>query len=186
MTLINDRIVLRPYLIADAVAICRWKNDPETTRWMGRRFRKNVTLEEARRSLQAAIDTLEDQVRFFAIAERETLRYLGGIDLTDIDHTDRNAVLSMVIGAPEHRGKGYGSEAVQLILAYAFNTLNLHKISLTVYEKNGAALRCYLKNGFRPEGRIRDHMRVQGEYSDLIPMGILEGEYRRLQVTKDR
>lgn len=170
--------VLRPYTLADAEAIHRWRNDPETTRWMGPRFRHPATLVQVRQSLQRAIDTPADQARFFAIADASHA-YLGGIDLTDLDALDRNGVLSMVVGRREDRGRGLGGEAVRQVLSFAFDTLGLHKVSLRVYEKNQAALRCYLRQGFQPEGRLRDHSLIDGEYCDLIPMGILESEYRR-------
>jgi len=170
-------ITLRPYTLADAEAIHLWRNDPETTRYLGPRFRRPATLDEVNQSLQRALDTPADQARFFAIAA-EGGRYVGGIDLTDLDPLDRGGVLSMVIGQPQDRGRGWGAEALRLMLAFAFGPLGLHKVSLRVCEKNQAALRCYLRAGFQTEGRLRDHWCVDGEYGDLIPMGILESDYR--------
>jgi len=175
--LVGEEIVLREYRLSDAAAIHRWKNDRETTLWMGRRFRRPFTLEETTESLTNVINRPAASTLFFAIADKATLEYRGGIDLTDIDSTDRNAVMSLVIGQAADRGRGYASEAIQLLLSHAFGPLGLHKVSLNVNSRNLAAHRCYLKNGFRDEGRIRDHWFIDGEYCDLIPMGILASEY---------
>jgi len=176
--LVGSRIALREYASTDCVAIHKWRSDPQTTLWMGPKFRSPIALEEQKQRLERIISSPTADAVFFAIADRETLQYIGGIDLTGIDWTDRNAVLSMVIGDEANRNKGYGSEAIQLLLRYAFLRLKLHKIELNVSERNERAVRCYIRNGFQIEGRKRDHSFVNGEYSDDIQMGILESEFR--------
>jgi RimJ/RimL family protein N-acetyltransferase len=174
--LTGANIVLRFYRSGDAESIHRWKQDPETTRWMGRRFRDPSNLDATGASLEAVIRGERRDAVFFAIADRATGDYRGGIDLTDVDLIDRNAVLSLVVD-PEHRGRGIAGEAVALLLAHAFGTMKLHKVSLNVYEANQPAVRCYQRAGFRPEGRIRDHAFLDGRYHDLLAMGILETEW---------
>jgi len=175
--LIGTRLMLREYTMVDCDGIYRWRNNHRTTVWMGRRSRQAATLEDVRNSLSRIVDCPTEDSRYFAIAERTTGTYIGGIDLTSIDWTDRNAILSVVIASEEMRNLGYGSEALRLILGFAFVELKLHKVSLNVYDKNLPALNCYLKNGFRIEGRIRDHMLINGIYCDLIQMGILDSEF---------
>ena len=174
----GSQIVLRPYTLADGHDIHRWKNDPQTTLWMGRRFRQASSLLGTQESLARAMTDPSDSSLFYAIAEKENLHYLGGIDLTDIDWIDKNAVLSLVVADPTRRRQGYASEAIGLLLGHAFGTMKLHKVSLNVYEDNVAAFQCYLKHGFRVEGRIRDYQIVEGKYRDRIAMGILESEYK--------
>ncbi len=176
--LIGSRIVLRECTSSDCVHIHRWWNDQQTTLWMGRRFRRPTTIEERKEGLEKVINQPPEGSVYFAIADKGTLAYIGGIDLTSIDWTDKNAVLSIVIGDEANRNKGYGSEAIQLLLRHAFQEMKLHKIELNVSAKNEQALRCYMKNGFQIEGRKRDHDFVKGEYCDEIQMGILESEYR--------
>jgi RimJ/RimL family protein N-acetyltransferase len=82
-----------------------------------------------------------------------------------------------MLGEPEEWGKGYGSEATRLVLRYAFETLNLNRVWLHVYEYNERGLRAYEKAGFRREGRLRQEMFRDGRYWDTIVMGILRDEW---------
>lgn len=175
--LVGERIVLRGYSPSGAEYIYRWRNDPETTRWMGPKFRKRPTFSEVEASLTKIINERPEDGLLFAIADRISLRYIGGIDLTSIDGIDHNAVLSLVVGLAADRNKGYASEAVGLLLGHAFQEMGLHRVSLNVYEENKAAVRCYVKSGFRIEGRRREQTLLNGRYIDLVQMGLLESEY---------
>ncbi len=176
--LTGSKIVLREYALTDSVDIHKWRNDPDTTVWMGPMFRHPIAVEEQRMRLGRIINNPAEDAVYFAIADKSTSRYLGGIDLTSIDWIDKRAVLSILIADEANRGKGYGSEAIQLLLRHAFGEMKLHRIELNVSARNERALACYQKNGFQMEGRKRDHTYVKGEYSDDIQMGILEDEYR--------
>jgi len=102
---------------------------------------------------------------------------IGMVGLTHIDYRNKNAEFGrFLIAGEQNRRKGYGSEAVKLILEYAFDHLNLHKVYLDTIENNDAALEFYKKIGFKPEGLKRDHIYKSGKYVDLICMSILRGE----------
>jgi RimJ/RimL family protein N-acetyltransferase len=174
----GSRIVLREYALTDSVDIHRWRSDPQTTVWMGPKFRQPIAIEEQRIRLERIIGHPTEDAVYCAIADKGTSRYLGGIDLTGIDWIDKRAVLSIVIGEEADRGKGYGSEAIQLLLRHAFGKMQLHRIELNVSARNGRAVACYQRNGFQIEGRKREHTFVNGEYSDDIQMAILENEHR--------
>ena len=81
------------------------------------------------------------------------------------------------IGEREFWGKGYGTDAMDLILRYAFVELNLRRVSLNVFEFNQRALRSYEKAGFQLEGRQRQVMQREGRRSDILYMGILREEW---------
>lgn len=81
------------------------------------------------------------------------------------------------IGEPDFWGKGYGTEAMNLILQYAFMELNLQRVSLDVFEYNPRAIHSYEKAGFRIEGRQRKTMMREGKRWDVIYMGILREEW---------
>ena len=164
--------------MADAEFIFQWRNDKETTVYMGRKFRTQRTMEQVKDSLQNVISSDSKDSIYYAIAKKGTREYLGGIDLTSIDPIDKTCILSIVIGKNENRNKGIASEAISLILDIAFNKLHLHKVELNVFEKNIAAIKCYKKNGFMIEGNKREHMLINGKYENLIQMGILETEYK--------
>ena len=82
-----------------------------------------------------------------------------------------------MIGEPDARGRGYGTEAMRLLLDYAFTALGLHSVMLLVYEFNPAARRCYEKAGFRESGRRRDARWCNGRFWDEIYMDILADEF---------
>jgi len=176
-TLSGDRIMLREYLPSDSEEINRWRVDEKTTRWMGPKFRKTGTLHDVRERLKELSMNPPADGLFYAIADKGSSRYIGGIDLTSIDWIAGNAVLSLVVGAETDRNHGYGGEAVDLLLGYAFRNMGLHRVTLNVCEQNEAAVRCYIRNGFQVEGRRRDEVFLNGTYYDLIQMGILQSEY---------
>jgi RimJ/RimL family protein N-acetyltransferase len=120
---------------------------------------------------------------FFAINRLQDNRPIGDINLSGIDWIHRNAYLGISIGEREEWSKGYGTDAVRVILRFAFKELNLHRVSLTVFDYNQRAKRAYEKAGFRTEGRQRGFLKREGQRWDLIYMGILRREWDMAQTT---
>ena len=87
------------------------------------------------------------------------------------------AFVGIGIGETDYRGKGYGTDAMRLILRYAFEALHLRRVSLDVFEYNQRAYRSYIKAGFVEEGRARQYLHRDGRRWDLIYMGILREEW---------
>lgn len=181
MTAQGKNIALREYRLGDAAHISSWRSDDETTRWMGRNFRVRKTTPEIEARLMGIIENPPDDSIFRVIADAETGEYLGGIDITSMDSTDRNGVLSIVIAERQNRNKGIASAAIRLLLNEAFTVYGLHKVELRVASGNRAAIRCYEKIGFVHEGRLREHVFVDGTFHDMLIMGILENEFRKTQ-----
>jgi RimJ/RimL family protein N-acetyltransferase len=96
----------------------------------------------------------------------------------DTDWISRNAEVGIVIGEKDYWNKGYGSEAMQLMLKHGFETLNLHRIWLRVYGFNTRAIRAYEKSGFVHEGRKREASFIQGKYHDVLIMSVLQPEWK--------
>lgn len=117
------------------------------------------------------------------ICLQETNESIGDISLLDINHHNRRATVRLAIFNEANCGNGYGTEALQLLLEYGFDVLNLHRIGLDVYSYNERAIKSYEKVGFKVEGRIRDELFYNGKYHDSIIMGILDSEFR---MTKKR
>jgi RimJ/RimL family protein N-acetyltransferase len=120
---------------------------------------------------------------FFTILTRQDNRSIGDVGLSGIDWIHRNAYLGISIGEREEWGKGYGTDAVRVILRLAFTELNLHRVSLTVFDYNQRAIRAYEKAGFRMEGRQRGYLKREGQRWDLLYMGILRHEWEMAQMT---
>jgi RimJ/RimL family protein N-acetyltransferase/ADP-ribose pyrophosphatase YjhB (NUDIX family) len=113
----------------------------------------------------------------FALRTLEGNRFIGFTALYRIEWNNRSARLAIGIGEENDRGKGYGSDALALILRYGFHELNLNRIALEVIEYNEAARRAYQKAGFKEEGRQRSAVLRDGRHYDLISMSILAEEW---------
>src|SRR5690349_11316823 len=98
------------------------------------------------------------------IAVRGTDALIGITSLHQIDGKNRRAVFAIVIGEKNEWGKGYGTEATALITGYAFETLNLNRVSLRVYEENERGIKAYEKVGFKKEGVLRQDIYREGRY----------------------
>ena len=104
--------------------------------------------------------------------------------MLDIDSVNHSAELHIMIGNKENRGKGIGTFAVSSIVNHAFNNLNLHRVSLDVLDYNIAAQNLYRKVGFKEEGRKRKAVFKNGEYVDVIVMGLLREEYKIINASE--
>ena len=97
-------------------------------------------------------------------------------------------MLGIFIGDENYRNKGYGTEAIRLILEFGFKYLNLHSIRLDFLAINERAHKCYLKCGFKDTGKSREQIFLNGKYYDRSHMDILEhefqGDYIRNKVIK--
>jgi RimJ/RimL family protein N-acetyltransferase len=104
--------------------------------------------------------------------------YIGEITLTKIDRINRSAQVGIVIGSKPHWNKGFGTDAMRVVLRFAFDNMNLHRVWLNVYDFNVRGIKSYEKCGFTREGVQRELRFLDGRYHDSVLMGILEGEYR--------
>lgn len=118
-----------------------------------------------------------NDIVIFGIRLRETNMLIGVCQLRNIDYIHRNAELQIRIGEVAQRGQGYRTEAVKLLLDFAFKDLNLHRVSLHVFGGNLAAVRAYEKAGFVKEGLLRHAAHIDGQYVDVHVMGILREGY---------
>jgi RimJ/RimL family protein N-acetyltransferase len=121
---------------------------------------------------------LEDQRTFaFGIRILADERLIGDVGLGGVSWNHGDAYLGIGIGEREFWGKGYGSDAMRIMLAYAFTELNLRRVTLNVFEYNQRAIRSYEKVGFQHEGRVRSYLNREGRRWDLVYMGILKEEW---------
>jgi RimJ/RimL family protein N-acetyltransferase len=119
----------------------------------------------------------EDSSQTFTIYALPDYQPIGTINLHQISLRNRTACMGIMIGEPDRRGQGLGSEAVQLVVDYGFNALNLHSIWLTTYEFNIAGRKAYARAGFREIGRRRQCRFHAGRFWDEIHMDILASEF---------
>lgn len=117
----------------------------------------------------------------FAIRTLVDDRMIGTISLNEILWSHGDCYVGIGIGDRDFWGKGYGTDAMLEILRFAFDELNLHRVSLTVFDYNPRGYRSYLKAGFVEEGRLRGYLDRDGRRWDMVFMGILHSEWEARQ-----
>ncbi len=173
--LIGPTTYLRPLEKGDAPVITPWFNDAEVLRFMGTIRPTAVAAEEA---FIAGLNA-NPMEPTLGIVMRETDQLIGVTGLSKTDVRNRHAMFGIGIGDKSAWGKGHGTEATRLLVGYAFETLNLNRVWLTVYEYNPRGVRAYEKAGFRVEGRLRQECFREGRYWDTIVMGVLREEWEK-------
>ncbi len=104
-------------------------------------------------------------------------RLLGFVALFNIKWSNQSAEMAIAIGDRADRGRGYGQDAMHLLLRYAFDELNLHRVGLTVMAYNAAAIHLYARTGFVREGAQREAVQRAGVRHDMLCYGILRPEW---------
>lgn len=168
----TSRVVLAPLTKADGPVLFKWINDRELVLFNAG---YQPVHEPSHREWLAGLARRRDLVAF-AIRVKRTGRLIGVCQLTAINPVRRSADLQIRIGEASARGRGYGSEAVRLLVDFGFRDLNLHRIALQVFATNSRAIRTYERAGFRHEGTLRDAAFVDGEFVAVKVMAVLEGE----------
>jgi len=172
--LIGEKIYFRPLEREDAPLLVAWLNDSEVTRTL-ELFYHPINLRTEEEFLERVYKS-EHEVAF-GIAVRATDALIGVTGLSQMNFKNRHVVFGIFIGEKSEWGKGYGTEATALITGYAFETLNMNRIWLHVYENNERGIRAYERVGFKREGVLRQHRYHEGRYWDTIVMGILREEW---------
>ncbi|WP_420628741.1 GNAT family N-acetyltransferase [Candidatus Leptofilum sp.] len=171
--LTGERIVLRPITVDDAAAMFASLSDEESMRLTG--TQQTFSFEQVQQHCQR-VSQADDRVDY-AITLKDDPAYLGEVVLNEIDWQNRSASFRIALASETLFGKGYGTEATQLIVTFGFHTLRLHRIELEVYDFNPRAQHVYEKVGFVREGMRRDVLLWNGRYQSAIIMSILEDEY---------
>ena len=172
--IVGDRIYLSPMCIEDAEKYVEWFCDFKTTDGI-RKSGNIMTVEAEKAWIQKTLENCDLQ---FAIVDKETDELIGNCGYPKINRQDRTAEVGIFIGKEDNRGKGYGAEALKLLLDYGFNYLNLHSIMLAVMSFNERAIACYKKVGFKEIGRRRQSYYLNGKYYDSVYMDILKEEFK--------
>ena len=176
------RVGLRPIELEDIDDIMGWVNDPEVVRnfaSMG-----HITREEELAFLERMRKSKEDRLyAVIALDDPAGPRNLGNAGIHKIYWPARNGRLGLVIGASGARGRGYGQQAMALLVALGFEELGLHKLWLVHYSENTRMRHLAEKLGFTQEGVLRDEYFCDGRFHDMVRHAILATDY---QNHKDR
>lgn len=180
--LVGNEIYLRPLELSDVTdEYVSWMNDANLSK-----FIPAMTFPSVRDSVEKYVRGYIENpdVVFLAIIEKSSGVHVGNIKLGPINWVSRNAEFGRLIGLREYRSKGYGSEAVSLLLHYSFNVLNLNKIFASCLGSNVSAINSNKKAGLEVDAVVKEKFFASGKYEDVVIMGISAEMYRRM-IRKD-
>lgn len=170
--IIGERLYLSPINIEDAEQFTEWLNDLDIT--INLLLSPHIyTIEKERE----ALEKLSKEGHNFSIIDLKKNELIGNCGLLNVNQLNRTAEVGIFIGNKDYWNKGYGTEALNLLLDYAFNLLNLNSIFLPVHSFNKRAIKCYKKCGFKEIGIRREAYIVGGKKYDQLYMDILASEF---------
>ncbi|MGD2144219.1 MAG: GNAT family protein [Anaerolineae bacterium] len=172
----GDRIRLTALRSEDLPTIARWDEDSQFLRLYGARPARPRSEAEIAEWLQSLRD--DDQTMALGIRLLDGDELIGTLELDGILWPHRVCGIGIAIGDLGNWGQGYGYEAAQLGLAFAFDELNLHRVTGTVFSYNKRSIALVEKLGFRREGTFREFLERDGERHDMLLYGLLRPEWR--------
>ncbi|WP_336206115.1 GNAT family N-acetyltransferase [Nonomuraea sp. LPB2021202275-12-8] len=171
-TLVGKLVTLRPVGPEHAEGLQELVTDPEVRRLTGSHGQIDA---EASRRWYATRAEQEDRLDLAIMARDE---YVGEVVLNELDAANLSCNLRIALIGARAFGRGYGTEAISLVLEHAFGTTPLHRISLDVFSFNDRAKHVYKKAGFVEEGVLRDALLWDGEWHDSVLMSVLRTEWQ--------
>jgi RimJ/RimL family protein N-acetyltransferase len=175
--IVGEKCYLSPVNPEDFEEYTEWLNDPE--------IYENLQVQPSIISLYKEKDILEKMAKsndtVFAIVDLKENKLIGNCGLHNVDSINQTAILGIFIGDKEYLSKGYGTEAIKLLLNYGFRFLNLQNIMLEVFSYNKRAIKSYKKAGFKEIGVRRKAKFFKNERFDILFMDILKEEFLNLK-----
>jgi RimJ/RimL family protein N-acetyltransferase len=173
--LVGPNVRLTALGLDDLPVLAQWYQDAEFLRLFD-------AVPAAPRSESALREWLEERQKsrddfLFGVRLHDGAELIGGGELDGILWNQQVSWLSIGIGDAARRGQGYGAQALRLALDFAFRELNLHRVQLTVFSYNTAALALYEKLGFQREGAYREFLHRDGRRYDMYLYGLLRREW---------
>jgi RimJ/RimL family protein N-acetyltransferase len=173
--IVGENLYLRGLEKSDLTGnMFQWANDAEVTHYMFMGGMPN-TIEQLEEEYEQLIRSPKDVV--FAVVDKESDTHIANVGLYCIEWIGRSAELRIVIGERDFWGRGYGTEATKLTVAYGFEKLNLNSVYLGVNAEHVGAIKAYQNAGFVREGTMRQYIYRNSRYYDAIRMSILREEY---------
>jgi RimJ/RimL family protein N-acetyltransferase len=180
----GKKIRLRAAERDDLPRFVRWLNDPEVRHGLNRRFPLGIDeqtrlFEDNLRSEPAlrwhALDLLDDAD---VASMNSSWRHVGAAGFHQVDWCGRSAEMGIFIGEKSVWNRGVGTDATRTLARWAFDSLNLNRVHLRVFDDNPRAIHCYERVGFVIEGRLRQERYHDGRHHDVLIMGLLRDELR--------
>ncbi|MDO5138711.1 MAG: GNAT family protein [Oscillospiraceae bacterium] len=165
-------ITLRQFEEKDIPAKVRWVNDPRNNTYL----HYDLPLQEDK-TLRWFKSHNGENTRYDAVIEADSVP-VGLIGLLGIDRKNKKAEYYILLGETEYKGKGIAKRASELLLDYAFSSLQLNKVYLYTEVENIAAQKLFERVGFIEEGRAREDLYSKERFVDRVMYGILRSGYK--------
>lgn len=173
----GKRVILRPVEERDLLLLARWRNDPENRRFFFSPFLINPGGQK-----KWYEELLADRNRLILMIDMVEGKTVGMIGLDKIDWRNQEAESGIFLLDPAERGQGYAEEAGMLMIEYAFNELNLHRLYAVIYDFNRGVIEMAKLFGFKQEGVLRQAAFTGGRFHDKVILGLLREEWQSDQV----
>ncbi|MCL2185336.1 MAG: GNAT family N-acetyltransferase [Treponema sp.] len=167
----GKKCYLSPIDVNDTQIFTQWLNDLDLT--------KNLILYSSSINMESEKEFLINLSKDhnYSIIDIETDQLIGNCGFSEIDYLNQTAEIGLFIGNKDYWNKGYGTEALSLLIDYGFKALNFHSIMLKVYGFNARAKKCYEKIGFKQIGIRRESLLRDLKRYDIIYMDILKDDF---------
>ncbi|WP_455046086.1 GNAT family N-acetyltransferase [Leptotrichia trevisanii] len=179
--LIGDNIYLSPISVDDVEQYAEMVNDIKVSVGLGYLSYTNIIDFESEKEFLISVK----KEKRFAVRLLENDELLGNVGFKSVGEIHRTAEMGIMLGNPKYQRKGYGMEAINLLLDYGFSFLNLRNISLNVFEYNEVAYNLYKKIGFKEAGRLRKAVEIMGKTYDVIIMDMLKEEFQSVYIKRE-
>jgi RimJ/RimL family protein N-acetyltransferase len=167
----GEKVCLRAYKAEDIPLATAYVNDKELKKFLAPNIPFPMSLWEEEVWIKSQKDNKNGEFNF-AIEDLKTKQYIGGCGIQTVNWLTRVAVIGIMIGDKEYWGKGYGTDAMKVLIKFIFEDMNINKIRLNTFSFNERAIKCYEKCGFKVEGVLKSEIFKEGKYYDEIIMSI--------------
>jgi RimJ/RimL family protein N-acetyltransferase len=165
----GEHVILRAFEVDDAERCYRWMNDPNIVRTLKSRY--PIAFQNEVEWLERAMHQQSTE-RHFAIERKDDRSHIGNASIHDIDWVSRTGWFGLFIGEPTAWNRGFGSDAIQTLVRFAFDEMNLRKLRIHVFDYNDRAKHVLQTHGFVEEGKLlRDFFR-EGSFHDIVILSI--------------
>lgn len=171
----GQKVRLVPLSKADAARLAQWTQDSEYLRLLDAEIAKPVPVATMEKRIEEANQSSRGFL--FGLSTLDRAELVGFVELDGILWNQGVAWIGLAIGRRDNWDQGYGTDAMRLIINYAFRELNLRRLQLTVFEYNQRALQVYRNLGFQHEGTFRKFLERDGKVYDMYLMGLLQEEW---------
>ena len=175
-TLAGRLVRLRPFTDADVPLLHKWFNDAEVLHWLHLSEDPPEVMQSMEAHRQRWERIRDDPGHLSWVIETKDGTPIGELGLLNVNLVQLRAELGISIGEKEYWERGYGTDAIRVVLRRAFGRMSLRRVQLITDEDNERGIRCYEKCGFVREGLLRAHRLRYGQPINMVQMGVLAGD----------